>query len=46
MKLSLCIIQHKVIEVYGGLVTPYIVISVLFEDAVNCWCYTSSVKEE
>jgi hypothetical protein len=46
MKLSLCIIQDHVIEVYGGLVTRYIIISVLFEYAENCWYYTASVTEE
>ena len=46
MKLSLCFRQHHVIEVYGGLVEPCIVLSVLSEDAVNCWDYTVSVTEE
>jgi hypothetical protein len=46
MKLSVCFMQQHVIEAYGGLVTPYIVIRVLFEDAVNCWDYPSSVTEE
>jgi hypothetical protein len=46
MKLSLCFTQHDIIEVYGGLVTLYVVISVLFEDAVNWWDYTASVTEE
>jgi len=46
MKLSLRFRQHHIIAVYGGLVAPCIVISVLSEDAVNCWDYMVLVTEE
>jgi len=45
MKLSLWFLQYQVTEVYGGLVTPYIVISAIFQDAVNKWDYTASVTK-